>query len=174
MVLFRPPGRVTFCSRQKSNQKRLPHVSALRFAPGPLTPVPLRGARHEGASCPSRLARRPASHPPPRHLHSASLTGRGASLRLRCLQAEPERFVAWKTAQRFPLLGTDTISGQGVAVVHATGFLWLLSQHFQAGESPRSGGRTAVSWSGSSRMDAARGPVGHGRPIWTDPETALV
>jgi len=63
MVLFRPPGRVTFCSRQKSNQKRLPHVSALRFAPGPLTPVPLRG-----------------------HLHSASLTGRGASLMPGCSQ----------------------------------------------------------------------------------------
>ncbi len=55
MVLFRPPGRVTFCSRQKSNQKRLPHVSALRFAPGPLTPVPLRGHGTKGPPAPRAL-----------------------------------------------------------------------------------------------------------------------
>ena len=30
--------------------------------------------------------------------------------------------VAWKTAQRFPLVGTAAISGQGFAVVHATGY----------------------------------------------------
>ena len=63
-------------------------------------------------------------------------------------------------------------SGQGFAVVHATGY-GLFNQYFQAGESPRSAGRMPVPWSGSSRMGAARGPVGHGRPIWTDPGTAL-
>ncbi len=30
--------------------------------------------------------------------------------------------VAWKTAQRFPLMGTAALSGQGCAVVHATGY----------------------------------------------------
>ena len=42
MHLFRPTGRVTFSSRRKSNQKRLPHHPALRCAPGSLVPVPLR------------------------------------------------------------------------------------------------------------------------------------
>ena len=166
--MFRPPGRVTFCIRQKSNQKRLPHVSALRCAPGPLVPAPLRGPGTKGPPAPRALLGVLPRIPPPRHLHSASLTGRGASLGIRS-----SGVVAWKTAQRFPLARNADPCGQGFAVVHATGY-GLFNQNFQAGESPRSAGRTAVSWSGSSRMDAARGPVGHGRPIWTDPGTALV
>ncbi len=102
----------------KSKQKRLPHHPALRCAAGdsrcsPFGPAygcysaslrfprsgAVAGARHEGASCPSRLARRPASQPQPRHRNSASLTGTGR-------QTEASIFtvsVAWKTAQRFPL-----------------------------------------------------------------------
>ena len=89
-----PPGA------KKSKQKKAhPNVSALRYAPGdslrsPFGPAygcysaslrfprsgAVAGARHEGASCPSRLARRPASQPQPRHRNSASPTGAGASL----------------------------------------------------------------------------------------------
>ena len=43
-------------------------------------------------------------------------------------------FVAWKIAQRFPQLSSDIISGQGFAVVHATGCSRLFNQNFQAGE----------------------------------------
>ena len=81
---------------KKVTKNACPHVSALRCALGdslrsPFGPAcgcyfaSLRlprssaapRARHEGASCPSRLARRPASQPPPRHRNSASLTGTG-------------------------------------------------------------------------------------------------
>ena len=59
MHLFRPAGRLTFASRGKSKQKRLPHHPALRCAPGSLAPVPLR--RHA-----------PMGHPWPIGAFSAS------------------------------------------------------------------------------------------------------
>ena len=50
---FRPAGRVTFVSRDKSNQNRLPHDPAQRCAPGPLPPVLLH--RHAPKRHPWRI-----------------------------------------------------------------------------------------------------------------------
>ncbi len=77
MVAVSPTRASHFFQTPKSNQKRL----SPRFGPSLRSGSPRSGAapgaRHEGASCPSRLARRPASHPPAQRLHSASLTGTG-------------------------------------------------------------------------------------------------
>ena len=70
---FRPAGRVTFVSRDKSNQKRLPRHPALRFAPGSCAPPPLRGSAYKGRPWPfkpfaasMRLTplRNDSAHPP--------------------------------------------------------------------------------------------------------------
>ncbi len=59
MHLFRPAGRLTFASRGKSKQKRLPHHPALRCAPGSLASVLLRGSSRRAIHGPSFLARHP-------------------------------------------------------------------------------------------------------------------
>jgi len=60
-LLFRPAGRVTFVSRDKSNQKRLPLHPALRFAPGSLAPSPFQ--RHAAQGHPWPIAALAASMP---------------------------------------------------------------------------------------------------------------
>jgi len=58
---FRPAGRVTFVSRDKSNQKRLPLHPALRFAPGSFAPSLLQ--RHAAKGHPWPIAALAASMP---------------------------------------------------------------------------------------------------------------
>jgi len=60
-LLFRPAGRVTFVSRDKSNQKRLPRHPALRFAPGSFAPSPFQ--RHAAKGHPWPIAAIAASMP---------------------------------------------------------------------------------------------------------------
>lgn len=60
-LLFRPAGRVTFVSRDKSNQKRLPRHPALRFAPGSFAPSPFQ--RHAAKGHPWPIAALAASMP---------------------------------------------------------------------------------------------------------------
>ncbi len=48
IVWFRPAGRVTFASRGKSNQKRLPLHPALRCAQGSFAQSPLQGSAYKG------------------------------------------------------------------------------------------------------------------------------
>ena len=82
---FRPAGRVTFASRGKSNQNRLPHDTGLRCAQTSLAPVLLRRHAPKGRPVPSALSRRPASKPAAQHLRSASSTGRFCGHRMtRC------------------------------------------------------------------------------------------
>ena len=73
MHWFRPAGRVTFVSRDKSNQKRLPLHPALRFAPGPFAPSPFQGHAAKGhpwpiaalaASMPLNPFHGDSTHPP--------------------------------------------------------------------------------------------------------------
>ena len=73
---FRPAGRVTFASRGKSNQKRLPHDPGLRFAQASLAPVLLHRRAPKGHPGPLALSRHPASKPAAQHLRSASSRGR--------------------------------------------------------------------------------------------------
>ena len=70
---FRPAGRVTFVSRDKSNQKRLPRHPALRFAPGSFAPSPFQGRAAKGhpwpiaslaASMPLNPFHDDSAHPP--------------------------------------------------------------------------------------------------------------
>jgi len=72
-LLFRPAGRVTFVSRDKSNQKRLPRHPALRFAPGSFAPSPFQGYAAKGhpwpiaalaASMPLNPFHGDSTHPP--------------------------------------------------------------------------------------------------------------
>jgi hypothetical protein len=72
---FRPVGRVTFSSRGKSNQKRLPLHSALRFAPGSFASSSLQGHAAKGhpwpiaalaASMPLNPFHDDSVHPPER------------------------------------------------------------------------------------------------------------
>jgi hypothetical protein len=66
-------GRVTFSSRGKSNQKRLPRHPALRFAPGSFAPSPFQGPGAKGhpwpiaplaASMPLNPFHDDSAHPP--------------------------------------------------------------------------------------------------------------
>jgi len=70
---FRPAGRVTFVSRDKSNQKRLPLHPALRFAPGSFAPSLFQGHAAKGhpwpiaalaASMPLNPFHDDSTHPP--------------------------------------------------------------------------------------------------------------
>ncbi len=72
---FRPAGRLTFFSREKSKQKRLPLHTALRCAQGSFAPSPLRRPSYKGHPWPFttlaaslRLAplRNDSAHPPER------------------------------------------------------------------------------------------------------------
>jgi len=72
---FGPPGRVTFSSRGKSNQKRLPLHAALRCAQGSFVPSLLQGSAYKGhpwpfkpfaASMPLNPLRSDSTHPPER------------------------------------------------------------------------------------------------------------
>jgi len=73
MAWFRPAGRVTFFSREKSNQKRLPLHPALRFAQDSFAKLPFQGHGAKGhpwpiaplaASMPLNPFHDNSAHPP--------------------------------------------------------------------------------------------------------------
>ena len=136
-LLFRPAGRVTFVSRDKSNQKRLPRHPALRFAPGSFAPSPFQGHAAKGhpwpiaalaASMPLNPFHGDSTHPPEGAVGVACRFVQKKQIKPKSSRTTRSPFpsvgrvevlrssVGWKTAKPFPrvtsrLLATRLVGG---------------------------------------------------------------
>lgn len=163
---FRLARRVTFSlpAQRESNQRESApdiRVRSLRNRTS-LAPAPLRGSSRRDVPVPSFLARRPCLAPPCATPALGLLTGEGVLPGRPADSPEPQ--LAWN-GWRLERFEASFLKATGPCLALAG-----ITSPWTAPPSP-SGGRAEVSWRGASRMDAARGVKGHGRPLYAGPRS---
>ena len=155
---FRPAGRVPFGSRPKRNQKVLPPPSGSRCARLPSLHRCSRGPPRRAIPGPSRLSRHPCRSTPSATIPVGLLKGAGSCLGMRCCFCRV--LLARRAVHRSGLVGCLRRDHPTKASPQEAGGVTK-----QLGVRIPSGGRVEVLRRGTSRMDAARGLKGQGRPL---------